>query len=451
MRNSRTYVLIVTGLALFAMFFGAGNLIFPVMIGIDAGTSVTPAILGFLSTGVLLPMLGIIAAATSQEGVTGIASRIGKYPGLVFTIVIFLSTGMLYAIPRVATVSFEMAVVPQIDAANPNGVPLFVYTVVFFAVTYMLALNPKGFLDRIGAWLTPALLILLLVLIFAAAFRLPMALGTPTTAYETTPYATGLLQGYFTMDAIASLVFGIVIICSLRHHGFKTKAEVFTGTAIAGVIAGIALASIYIGLTIIGTRMGPYEVSNGAEALARAATELFGTAGVTLFGLIAILACLTTAVGLTGASSQYFRTLFPQISRPVMVLIHVLVSLALANLGLETILDIVAPVNQLIYPVVICVIFVALFDIFVPGQLYWTYRLAAWIGGFIGIFEALRSTGLPQFDVLTLYLNQLPLGVVNMPWVVPTLAGFIIGLVIDTVRGDHIWTRRPEKVDEVAA
>ena len=134
-----------------------------------------------------------------------------------------------------------------------------------------------------------------------------------------------------------------------------------------------------------------------------------------------------------------------------MVLIHVLVSLALANLGLETILDIVAPVNQLIYPVVICVIFVALFDIFVPGQLYWTYRLAAWIGGFIGIFEALRSTGLPQFDVLTLYLNQLPLSAVNMPWVVPTLAGFIIGLVIDTVRGDHIWTRRPEKVDEVAA
>lgn len=451
MRNSRTYVLIVTGLALFAMFFGAGNLIFPVMIGVNAGTSVTPAILGFLGTGVLLPMLGIIAAATSQEGVTGIASRIGKYPGLVFTIVIFLSTGMLYAIPRVATVSFEMAVVPLIDSTNPNGVPLFLYTVVFFVVTYLLALNPKGFLDRIGGWLTPALLVLLIILILTAAFRLPAVLGTPTAEYAETPFATGLLRGYFTMDAIASLVFGIVIISSLRYRGFNTKSQVFTGTAIAGVIAGVALALIYIGLTIIGTRMGPFGVDNGAEALARAATELFGTGGVALFGLIAVLACLTTAVGLTGASSQYFRTLFPQISRSVMVLIHTLVALALANLGLETILDIVAPVNQLIYPVVICVIFIALFDIFVPGQLYWTYRLAAWLGAFVGVFEALWSTNLPQFAFLRDILDVLPLGSVHMPWVTPALAGFIIGLILDTVQGDRIWTHRPEEVEKVAS
>ena len=155
MRNSRTYVLVVTGMALFAMFFGAGNLIFPVMIGVDAGVSFTPAILGFLGTGVLLPVLGIVAAATSQEGVTGISSRIGKYPGLVFTIVIFLSTGMLYAIPRVGTVSYEMAAVPLIGAERAGSGALMIYTAVFFTVTFFLALNPKGFLDRIGAWLTP--------------------------------------------------------------------------------------------------------------------------------------------------------------------------------------------------------------------------------------------------------------------------------------------------------
>ena len=167
--------------------------------------------------------------------------------------------------------------------------------------------------------------------------------------------------------------------------------------------------------------------------------------------MIAVLACLTTAVGLTGASSQYFRTLFPQISRSVMVLIHTLVALALANLGLETILDIVAPVNQLIYPVVICVIFIALFDIFVPGQLYWTYRLAAWLGAFVGVFEALWSTNLPQFAFLRDILDVLPLGSVHMPWVTPALAGFIIGLILDTVQGDRIWTHRPEEVEKVAS
>ncbi|MDO5049104.1 MAG: branched-chain amino acid transport system II carrier protein [Actinomycetaceae bacterium] len=451
MRKSRTYVLLITGLALFAMFFGAGNLIFPVMIGVNAGTSITPAILGFLGTGVLLPILAIIAAATAQEGVTGIASRIGKYPGLVFTIVIFLSTGMLYAIPRVATVSYEMAVVPLLDSGNPNGWPLFLYTVVFFAVTFLLALNPKGFLDRIGGWLTPALLLLLIVLITAAVVRMPAALGEPAKEYTQTPFATGLLQGYFTMDAIASLVFGIVIISSLRHRGFNTKSQVFTGTAIAGLIAGVALALIYIGLTLIGTRVGVFGVTNGAEALARAATELFGTGGQALFGLIALLACLTTAVGLTGASSEYFRTLFPRISRPKMVAIHALVSLALANLGLEVILDVVAPVNQLIYPVVICVVFIALFDIFVPGQLYWTYRLSAWLGAFFGLFEALWSTKLPQFAMLRDWLDMLPLGSVNMPWVVPALVGFVIGLILDTVQGDDIWKRRATEIEGAEA
>lgn len=445
MRNSRTYVLVVTGMALFAMFFGAGNLIFPVMIGVDAGVSFTPAILGFLGTGVLLPVLGIVAAATSQEGVTGISSRIGKYPGLVFTIVIFLSTGMLYAIPRVGTVSYEMAAVPLIGAERAGSGALMIYTAVFFTVTFFLALNPKGFLDRIGAWLTPLLLVLLVVLIVAAMVKLPVAMGEPTAEYAQTPFAEGLLKGYFTMDAIASLVFGIVIISSLQHSGlFKTKNQVFAGTATAGVIAGALLAVFYLGLGQIGIRMSPFNPDNGAEALAIASVELFGSGRQALFGLIVVLACLTTAVGLVGASSQYFMTLFPRISRIQMVSIHVLVSFALANLGLQTILNVVAPINQLIYPIVICIVFISLFDIFVPGELYWTYRLTAWFGACFGVLEALRSIG-DSFNWLLPFLDAFPLGPVNMSWVTPALLGFTVGLIIDTVKGDHIWTKRPNE------
>ncbi|MDO5033881.1 MAG: branched-chain amino acid transport system II carrier protein [Actinomycetaceae bacterium] len=450
MRNSRTYVLLVTGLALFAMFFGAGNLIFPVMIGVNAGESLTPAILGFLGTGVLLPVLGIVAAATSQEGVTGIASRIGKYPGLIFTVIIFLSTGMLYAIPRVATVSYEMAAVPLIGADRANGTTLLLYTAAFFVVVFFFALNPKGFLDRIGTWLTPALLILLLILIVGAVIKFPAVPSAPTQEYAGSPFATGLLQGYFTMDAIAALVFGIVIISALQHSDhFQTKNKVFVGTATAGLIAGALLAVMYIGLAIIGTRMVPFEPSNGAEALAIASVELFGPDKQAIFGLIVFLACLTTAVGLVGASSQYFMTLFPRVTRLQMVVIHTLVSFALANLGLEAILGIVAPVNQLIYPIVICIVFIAIIDIFVPGELYWTYRITTWIAAFIAVFEALRSIG-ESFNWLSPYLDALPLGSVQMAWTAPALVGFVIGLVLDTILGDQIWSKKPEKHEAAA-
>ena len=137
-------------------------------------------------------------------------------------------------------------------------------------------------------------------------------------------------------------------------------------------------------------------------------------------------------------------TLFPRISRIQMVSIHVLVSFALANLGLQTILNVVAPINQLIYPIVICIVFIALFDIFVPGELYWTYRLAAWLGACFGVLEALRSIG-DSFNWLLPFLDSFPLGPVNMSWVTPALLGFAIGLIIDTVKGDHIWTKRPNQ------
>lgn len=432
MTQSRSLTLLVTGLALFAMYFGAGNLIFPVMIGIESGPAVTSAITGFLMTGVLLPVLGMVAAATAPEGVEQIADRIGHHPGLVFTVIIFLSTGMLYAIPRVATVSYEMVLdplVPSNAAAGWLAEPLFL--LVFFAVTYVLAVNPKGMLDRIGGFLTPILLLFLFILIVTALIKLPLDMGPAGGEYADTPLATGLINGYFTMDAIASLVFGIVIIEALRRRGFETKNQLFTGTALAGVIAGIALALVYLGLAAVGSRLGTAGLSNGAEALAHASTILFGRSGQLIFGVIVLLACLTTAVGLTGASTQYFRGLFPAVPRVPMVVFHVAVAFALANLGLEAILQVVAPINQLIYPIVICIVFISILDIFVPGDLKWTYRLATWFGVAVGAFEALWSTQLPVFASLRGTLDAFPLGAVHMPWVAPALAGFVIGFIID--------------------
>lgn len=441
-RDSKTYTLVITGLALFAMFFGAGNLIFPIMIGVDAGTNVSWALIGFLCTGVLLPVLGMIAVATSQDGITGIANRIGRVPGLVFTVTVFLSTGMLYAIPRVATVSYEMSVKPLLtsggqpsDITSADAVGLAVYTLVFFAVVTLMVLNPTELLERIGAWLTPALVILLVVLISAAFFKLPSTAVAPAAKFADNPMPTGIIEGYFTMDALASFVFGIVIIVSLRNRGFKTKQQVFSGTAKAGVIAGTLLALVYIGLTLLGNRVAGQGLTNGAQALATAASSLFGHGGQVIFGLIALLACLTTAVGLVGASVQYFRTLFPRVGYKQMVAVHIAVSLLLANMGLEAILKVVAPLNQFIYPAAICVIVVCLVDIPVPGKLKWAYRLPAWVAFFISAFEALYSTELPAFEGLRYYMDMLPLGQVQMAWVMPALVALIAGMVLDAYQG----------------
>lgn len=450
LRESKTYLVIITGLALFAMFFGAGNLIFPVMIGVNAGTNVVPAIFGFLLTGVVLPVLGMVAAATSSDGITSIADRIAKVPGLIFTIAIFLSTGMLYAIPRVVTVSFEMSFKPllPLDAEGNTTyevLTLLLYSVIFMGLVLLIVMNPKTLLERIGAWLTPALLLLLAVLIITVITTLVRIPALPTPEYADNPLPTGILQGYFTMDAIASLVFGVVIISSLQARGFTTKRQVFGGTALAGVIAGTILAIIYLGLAMLGTRVPKEKVTNGADALAFIATQVFGSAGQIIFGLIALLACLTTAAGLVGASTQFFLTLLPRIGRFPMIMVHIVVSWALANLGLSAILKIVAPINLALYPVAIMIIFISILDIPVPGKLFWTYRLGAWMAAFIAFFEALESTGLSIFAGLKQYLVLLPAGSVQMAWVVPALVMAVVGFAIDTAQG------RLRAVDETAS
>lgn len=429
--NART--LLITGLALFAMFFGAGNLIFAVMIGIEAGTSVAPAMIGFILTGVILPVLGTIAAATAPEGVEQIANRMGHAPGVIFTIIIFLSTGVAYAIPRVASVSYEMVIAPAFDG---GWLAQACFLAVFFLATYLLAINPRGLLDRIGGWLTPVLLACLLILIAAAIITLPLDQGPGAGDYASEPLAAGLIKGYFTMDAIASLVFGIVIIASLRRHGLAGR-KLFTGTALAGIIAGIALTAIYLGLAAIGARLGSSGMTNGAEALAHASDLIFGRAGQLIFGSIVLLACLTTAVGLTGASTQYFRTLIPSVGRVKMMAGHVIIAFLLANLGLDAILDVVAPINQLIYPVTICLILTSLLGIAMPGRLWWTYRLTAWTAACLGLLEALRSTEHPAFDGLGHGLDVLPLGAVHLPWVAPALIAFAIGLTLDLRRTEE--------------
>lgn len=430
--NSKTRVLnvLVTGLALFAMFFGAGNLIFPVMIGVESGVEQVPATIGFMLTGVLLPMAGMIAAATSSSGVLGIIERISHYPGLVFCWLIFLSTGMLYAIPRTAAASFSMSFQAT---TGDSHLALFIYTLVFFGIAGYLCLNPRNVLDRIGGLLTPALLILLAVMIIAAVVTMSPSEAAPIKKYASTPTLKGIFDGYGTLDAIASLVFGVVIIRALRQKGFQPGRQLFGVTALSGVIAAFFLGLVYFGLSMVGSRVGRLNpnVKDGGEGLAFAAQHLFGSTGRVILGAIAILACLTTAIGLVEASTQFFRGLFPQISRPVWVVLHVVISLAIANLGLEALVNVIIPVMMFCYPVTIMLVVTCIMDIFIPGHMFWAYRLSVWVAAFFGLFDGLKAAGVLEEWIDT----TIPLASLGLGWLIPSIVMLLVGLIIDFAQG----------------
>lgn len=444
--KSKTVNLMIAGAALFAMFFGAGNLIFPVGMGVTAGDNAMPATIGFMITGVLLPVLAMVAAATSENGINGIANRIGRIPGFIFALMAFLATGMLYAIPRTAAVSYSTSIAPR--TGDPNGwLGLLVYTFIFFAVAAAMVMNPTKVLDKIGTWLTPALLVLLILLITTAAFTMPhVEPAHLDPKWASTPMLTGLQEGYGTLDAIASFVFGIIVITSLKQRGFKPGKELFKGTAIAGTIAGVILALVYMGLSLVGTKVAdkaPVDADgkvDGGAALGIAAFELFGNSGHIVFAAIFILACLTTAIGLISASTAFFLTIFTKCPRNLMIFIHVAVSLAIANLGTATLVAVAIPMMMFCYPITIAITIVCLIDIAIPGHMYWTYRGTVWVSAVFGVFDAANAfLGLTMGDKIpagwSSFYGLIPLSSYSMGWFLPFLIFGIIGFIVDGKQG----------------
>src|SRR5699024_3646482 len=306
------------------------------------------------------PFLAVLAVSISNNGLLEIGQRVSPLFGLVFTIIVYLSIGALYGIPRAASVAYELGFV-QISQIE-NALVLFGFTVIFFLLTYILSIDPKKMVERIGKWLTPALLIVLTILFVRAFFTLSYEPVTPTEKFATSPFLIGFLEGYFTMDAIAALAFGIVVVQSLAYMGVTKKSSIIKGTAIAGTIAAIGLTIVYLSLSWIGRVLPIVDKTdmNGSDILVLAADTLFGRFGSVLFGLIVLLACLTTAVGLTNACASFFYRLYKKLPFKLYVALFTIVGLLITNLGLAMILSIAEPILVFIYPFAIVLIVLAL-------------------------------------------------------------------------------------------
>lgn len=432
--KARPVTLLITSLMLFSMFFGAGNLIFPPMLGVNAGDNFWPAILGFLGAGVLLPVLAVIAITLSGDSVRDLANRSDKVFGLIFPILAYLSIGTFYALPRTGAVSFETAISPL--TGWDGTVAAGIFSVIFFGIALALSWKPNTVSSTVGRFLTPILVALIALLIIIALTRWDATSSAPTEQFSSNPAAAGLLEGYLTMDAIAALAFSIVVISTLRHQGIPEGRTLVSSTILTALGAGILLALIYVGLGMVG-RVLPDGSSfdNGANLLASASFQTMGQTGQIIFAAIVLLACLTTAVGLITSTSEFFHTLTPGIPYRAWAIIFAVASASMATAGLDAVLSIAAPVIGFIYPPAIVLILLALIEPALRRHRYlvWSFRLPIW--------TAIVWSALTTFidlswgaEAITPLLAWAPGQSASLGWALPALIAFIIGLIIDFVR-----------------
>lgn len=435
MKLSRNKMLLVSFM-LFSLFFGAGNLIFPPFLGQNAGNHTLPAMLGFLATAVVLPVLGVVVVARF-DGLDRLGQQVGKRFAIVFTLLIYLSIGPGLGIPRAASVPFEMAVAPYLPEGTNTTVWMLVYSLAFFLVALWLCMTPGKLVNRIGHFLTPSLLVLLVFLFVCFLFRGEVNVAPSQTAYDVAPFLKGFSEGYQTMDTIAALNFGLVIATTLGSFGMTEKCDRMRHTVLAGIFAGTILALVYAMLSYMGMcSSGVYAIQeNGAWTLRCIVYQLFGAPGAVLLAAIFTLACLTTCVGLINSISQYFSTLFGKLSYRQWVLVMTGFSFLVCNLGLNAILSISIPILNAIYPVAIVLILLGLtHSLWVKNR--WVYSLVVAGTGTVSVIYALDAAQL-SLGAVTELCRKLPLYDMGFCWVSVAAVMLAVSLLLGLVRRER--------------
>lgn len=414
---------LVIGLALFAMFFGAGSLIFPPYLGMESGTRWFLGFFLFIVMDVGLAFVTMVAMINGDGSISGVTGVIGKIPALVLNTAVVVCIGPLLAIPRTAATTYEMTVLPIIPGAN-STMGTIITSIVFFALTFILTVKPSAVVDIVGKFLTPLMVVALIVLIVAGIIS---PLGPIAEPVIDNVVAEGIINGYQAMDVLGALGFAIVICSTVTERGYTEHKERTRITTISCVLAGVLLFIIYCGLTYLGATYSTLDsIANVNQAsLIVTITEcLLGRFGVIMLGVIVGLACLTTAIGLTAASAQYFENVSNgKLKYGVVVGIICVFSAVVSSFGLSTIISIATPILCVVYPVVVCLIVLSFLKKKLRNRnIYKGAALAAFI---VSLLTVGVTYGLPfQF------IDVLPLSEYQLNWILPAIAGGVIGALI---------------------
>ena len=432
---------------LFGMFFGAGNLIFPVHLGQMAGRNAVVAMIGFIITAVGIPIFGVAAIGiTHSDGLQTLSSKVGKGYGIFFTCLLYLTIGPLFAIPRCATVSFTTGVAPMLLDPSKEWLALLIFSAIFFAFVLFFSLRPGKITVWIGKIINPVFLLFLAVLVIAALLKPGASIAdvAPTEPYatKTSAFFSSFIEGYGTMDAIAGLAFGIVVIDVIRRMGVDNDDAVAVDVLGSGALTGILMAVIYIVTILMGTQSrGLFEISdNGGIALTQIAGHYFGGVGQIILAVTITFACLKTSIGLvTSCSETFVKMTHGKLSYKAWAILFTLFSFAVSNVGLSAIIEYSIPVLMLIYPPAIALIILAF-----AGKLfrhdravYVSVMIFTWAAAIFDFFKTLPAgvrTALRLDAPVELAKRYLPLFDLNLGWLLPAVAGFVIGMAIHLSR-----------------
>ena len=430
---------------LFGMFFGAGNLIFPVHLGQMAGQNALPAIIGFIITAVGIPILGVAAIGiTHSDGLQTLSGKVGKGYGIFFTCLLYLTIGPLFAIPRCATVSFTTGITPLLGADSPERLYLLLFSAVFFAFVLFFSLRPGKITVWIGKIINPLFLFFFAVLMLAALLAPGAAVSAvePVEAYRSDAFFPALIEGYGTMDAIAGLAFGIVVIDVIRRMGVDNDDTIAEDVLSSGLLTGALMALIYVVSIVVGAQSrGLFELSeNGGIALTQIAGHYLGGVGLFILAFTITFACLKTSIGLVTACAETFSKMTNgKISYRSWAILFTVFSFAVSNIGLSAIIEYSIPMLMLIYPPAIALILLAFLGKFFAHDR--TVYIATMIGTWAAaIFDCMKTLPAPVQTALHLdapiafAAAHLPLFDKNLGWLLPAVIGFAAGMAIRTSR-----------------
>ena len=410
---------LVLGFALFAMFFGAGNLIFPPYLGFNTADQWFVGFICFILADVGLAVLAMLMLARTGKGAVGITEVLGSKVSFLLIAANAICLGPLIAIPRTAATTYELGVYPLLPS-----IPSWVSSIVFFVICIALCLKQSKVVDIIGSVLSPLMVAALAVLIIKGIITPIGEIGTVVRVDSVVK--EGIAAGYQTMDMLAGVVLSIGLLLSIKQKGYESVKDQSKMIGLASVVAAVALFLVYGGLAYLGaTTSAVYpEGLSQAELVVAITKDILGQPGVALLGFIVMAACLTTAIGLISSFAEYVTGITNgKIGYKTIVIATSVFSCVISNFGISTIISLAAPILELIYPVFIVLVVLAAFSSKIKNNNI--YKFAAGFAFLTSVFSLVET-----FAGINLGVTALPLASYGFPWAVPALIGVALGVLI---------------------
>ena len=413
---------ILTGFALFAMLFGAGNLIFPPMVGYVVGDKWVSAAAGFFITGIGFPLLAILSSALAGKELDDFADKVSPLFSKIFNVVLILAIGPFLAIPRTGATAFELMLLPHVD--GNNEMYKYGFLACYFIIVFLFSIKANAVIERIGKILTPILLIILAVIVVKGVF-FPMGEAAAKEISNTFRY--GFYNGYQTMDTLAAIIFSSIILKAIRNGRILTAKQEMSFLSNSSMIAVCGLSIVYGGLLYIGaTSYGVLHSTGTTQLLTDIVNKLLGKEGNLALGICVAGACLTTAIGLTATVGDYFSGLL-KVSYEKIVIGTVILSFIFAGFGVDAIVKVSAPILTFLYPIAIVLIVLNCFKKYISSDK--TYLGAVIGAGIIGFFEMTQTLGINLQFLNKIYI-KLPLQTFGLAWIMPSLIFAVLFSII---------------------